>query len=189
MATLATILDRFMAVKGSERTAPRTRVMELEDPFVVPQFPNEDVFFYMKRISNADVLRETDPAARRVCWTMIGSTFALAIVVIDNPMAAGTGHRICNDCMKSCIFQKQEPVDIPQVETRSLKDVLELPWRLEISSLLTRWNPLHFARPYPRAASGYNPYETISPTKNTAAPAMSTVSVFTRADAPVPVKF
>src|SRR5260370_23175270 len=82
MATLATILDRFMAVKGSERTAPRTRVMELEDPFVLPQFPNEDVYFYMKRISNADVLRETDPAARRVCWTMIGSTFALAIVVI-----------------------------------------------------------------------------------------------------------
>src|SRR5260370_16006580 len=82
MATLATIRDRFMAVKGSERTAPRTRVMELEDPFVVPQFPNEDVFFYMKRISNADVLRETDPAARRACWTLIGSTFALAIVVI-----------------------------------------------------------------------------------------------------------
>src|SRR5437660_7142897 len=82
MATLTTILDRFMAVKGSERTAPRTRVMELEDPFVVPQFPNEDVFFYMKHINNADVLRETDPAARRICWTMIGSTFALAIVMI-----------------------------------------------------------------------------------------------------------
>ncbi len=39
---------------------------------------------------------------------------ALAIVVIDNPMAAGTGHRICNDCMKSCVFQKQDPVDIPR---------------------------------------------------------------------------
>ena len=80
---------------------------------------------------------------------------ALAIVTIDNPMAAGTGHRICNDCMKSCIFQKQEPVDIPQVETRSLKDVLELPWGFEIYSLLTRWNPLNFARPYPKEASGY----------------------------------
>ena len=80
---------------------------------------------------------------------------ALAVVAIDNPMAAGTGHRICNDCMKSCIFQKQEPVDIPQVETRSLKDVLELPWGFEIYSLLTRWNPLNFARPYPRPETGY----------------------------------
>jgi NADPH-dependent glutamate synthase beta subunit-like oxidoreductase/NAD(P)H-flavin reductase len=80
---------------------------------------------------------------------------ALAIVTIDNPMAAGTGHRICNDCMKACIFQKQEPVDIPQVETRSLKDVLELPWGFEIYSLLTRWNPLNFARPLPLAPTGY----------------------------------
>ncbi len=80
---------------------------------------------------------------------------ALAVVTIDNPMAAGTGHRICNDCMKSCIFQKQEPVDIPQVETRTLKDVLELPWGFEIYSLLTRWNPLNFARPYPKAETGY----------------------------------
>ncbi|MDQ6705237.1 MAG: FAD-dependent oxidoreductase, partial [Acidobacteriota bacterium] len=79
---------------------------------------------------------------------------ALAIVTIDNPMAAGTGHRICNDCMKSCIFQKQEPVDIPQVETRTLKDVLDLPWGFEIYSLLTRWNPLNFARPLPRPESG-----------------------------------
>ncbi|MGP0073430.1 MAG: FAD-dependent oxidoreductase [Bryobacteraceae bacterium] len=80
---------------------------------------------------------------------------ALAIVTIDNPMAAGTGHRICNDCMKACIFQKQDPVDIPQVETRALKDVLELPWGFEIYSLLTRWNPLNFARPLPLAPSGY----------------------------------
>jgi NADPH-dependent glutamate synthase beta subunit-like oxidoreductase/NAD(P)H-flavin reductase len=80
---------------------------------------------------------------------------ALAIVTVDNPMAAATGHRICNDCMKSCIFQKQEPVDIPQVETRTLKDVLELPWGFEIYSLLTRWNPLNFTRPFMRASTGY----------------------------------
>ncbi len=79
---------------------------------------------------------------------------ALAVVTIDNPMCAATGHRICNDCMKSCIFQKQEPVDIPQVETRTLKDVLELPWGFEIYSLLTRWNPLNFARPVAKPHTG-----------------------------------
>jgi NADPH-dependent glutamate synthase beta subunit-like oxidoreductase/NAD(P)H-flavin reductase len=79
---------------------------------------------------------------------------ALAVIAIDNPMCAATGHRICNDCMKSCIFQKQEPVDIPQVETRTLKDVLELPWGFEIYSLLTRWNPLNFERPFPKASTG-----------------------------------
>ncbi|MDH4189664.1 MAG: FAD-dependent oxidoreductase [Betaproteobacteria bacterium] len=79
---------------------------------------------------------------------------ALAIIAIDNPLAAGTGHRICNDCMKSCIYQKQDPVDIPQAETRSLKDVLELPWGFEIYSLLTRWNPLNIRRPVPKAPTG-----------------------------------
>ncbi|HKB84489.1 MAG TPA: FAD-dependent oxidoreductase [Burkholderiales bacterium] len=79
---------------------------------------------------------------------------ALAMIVLDNPMVAATGHRICNDCMKSCIYQKQEPVNIPQAETRTLKDVLELPWGFEIYSLLTRWNPLDLKRPFPRAASG-----------------------------------
>ena len=52
---------------------------------------------------------------------------ALSIIAIDNPMCPGTGHRICNDCMKACIYQKQEPVNIPQAETRILTDILSLP--------------------------------------------------------------
>lgn len=80
---------------------------------------------------------------------------SLAMIVLDNPMCAGTGHRICNDCMKSCIYQKQEPVNIPEAETRSLKDILELPWGFEIYSLLTRWNPLDLKRPVPKAPSGH----------------------------------
>jgi NADPH-dependent glutamate synthase beta subunit-like oxidoreductase/NAD(P)H-flavin reductase len=79
---------------------------------------------------------------------------ALAVICVDNPLVAATGHRICNDCMKSCIYQKQEPVDIPQSETRVLKDVLALPWGFEVYSLLTRWNPLSLRRPVPGEASG-----------------------------------
>ena len=55
-----------------------------------------------------------------------GYTLAsLAMVMVDNPMCPATGHRICNDCMKACIYQKQEPVNIPQIETRVLTDVLD----------------------------------------------------------------
>jgi NADPH-dependent glutamate synthase beta subunit-like oxidoreductase/NAD(P)H-flavin reductase len=79
---------------------------------------------------------------------------AVAMAAVDNPLMAATGHRICNDCMKACIYQKQEPVDIPQIETRALKDVLSLPWGFEIYSLLTRWNPLNLRRPIPRPATG-----------------------------------
>jgi NADPH-dependent glutamate synthase beta subunit-like oxidoreductase/NAD(P)H-flavin reductase len=81
---------------------------------------------------------------------------ALAIVCVDNPMCPGTGHRICNDCMKACVFQKQEPVNIPQIETRVLTEVLSLPWGLEIYGLLTRWNPLDVRRPYSLPYNGKN---------------------------------
>jgi NADPH-dependent glutamate synthase beta subunit-like oxidoreductase len=73
---------------------------------------------------------------------------ALAVIMIDNPLVPATGNRICNDCMKGCIYQKQDPVDIPQIETRILTDILNWPWGFEIYYLLTRWNPLNRARPY-----------------------------------------
>ncbi len=73
---------------------------------------------------------------------------ALALIAIDNPLMPGTGHRICNDCMRACIFQKQEPVNIPQIETGILTDVLEMPWGVEVYGLLTRWNPLNVRRPF-----------------------------------------
>jgi NAD(P)H-flavin reductase/NADPH-dependent glutamate synthase beta subunit-like oxidoreductase len=84
------------------------------------------------------------------------SLAALAMIIIDNPMLPGTGHRICNDCMKACVYQKQEPVNIPQTETGILTDVLDLPWGFEIYSFLTRWNPLNRRRPYALPYNGKN---------------------------------
>jgi NADPH-dependent glutamate synthase beta subunit-like oxidoreductase/NAD(P)H-flavin reductase len=79
---------------------------------------------------------------------------ALAMAMVDNPMVPATGHRICNDCMKGCIYQKQDPVDIPQIETRCLTDVLALPWGVEIYDLLTRWNPLRARQWLPKPYNG-----------------------------------
>lgn len=93
---------------------------------------------------------------------------ALATAVVDNPMVAATGYRICNDCMKSCIYvagdskdsagnayQKQLPVDIPLIETENLDQVLNLPYGFEIYSLLTRWNPLKFKHYLPKEINKY----------------------------------
>jgi NADPH-dependent glutamate synthase beta subunit-like oxidoreductase/NAD(P)H-flavin reductase len=82
------------------------------------------------------------------------SLAALALVTLDNPMCPGTGHRICNDCMKACVFQKQDPVNIPEIETRVLSEILALPWGLEIYGFLTRFNPLSVRRPHQRTYNG-----------------------------------
>ncbi|HWR78140.1 MAG TPA: FAD-dependent oxidoreductase [Thiobacillus sp.] len=81
---------------------------------------------------------------------------ALAMIMLDNPLLPATGHRICNDCMKSCIYQKQDPVNIPEIETRILTDVLEWRWGFELYFLLTQWNPLNRARPYRLPYNGRN---------------------------------
>jgi NADPH-dependent glutamate synthase beta subunit-like oxidoreductase/NAD(P)H-flavin reductase len=98
-----------------------------------------------EKISEAHVLRRNGD-----------SIAALAMIIVDNPMCPGTGHRICNDCMKSCIFQKQDPVNIPEIETNILTQVLELPFGFEIYSLLTRFNPLNRKRPYALPYNGKN---------------------------------
>lgn len=81
---------------------------------------------------------------------------ALAVAMIDNPLVCVTGHRICNDCMKACIFQKQDPVNIPLIESTILNNVLHLPFGAEIYLLLSRWNPLNCVNPLPKEHSGYN---------------------------------
>lgn len=79
---------------------------------------------------------------------------ALAMLMVDNPMCPATGHRICNECMKACVYQKQNPVNIPQIETKILTDVLNLPYGVEIYDLFTRWNPLRSRQFLPKAYNG-----------------------------------
>jgi len=67
---------------------------------------------------------------------------ALVVITINNPLALVTGYKICVDCKVSCVYQKQQVVDTPKVETAILLEVLKLKYGVEIYSLLTRWNPL-----------------------------------------------
>lgn len=67
---------------------------------------------------------------------------ALLVIMIDNPLVAATGHRICYDCAAACIFQKQDPINVPSAETQILRSVLEMPYGAEIYGLLLRWHPL-----------------------------------------------
>jgi len=81
---------------------------------------------------------------------------ALALVALDNPMCPGTGHRICNDCMKSCIYQKAGAGQHPADRDRRADRRLALPWGVEIYGLLTRWNPLNVKRPFALPYNGKN---------------------------------
>ena len=129
MATLANILDRFATPKAFEQTAPRARVLEEVDPFEVPPFPNEDVYFYVKRIDNARVLRESDPAARKVCWRLIGTSFAVAVVVIG--LLLPTLYGLIAGYRMEALRQERQRLDLHRASLELSEAKLLSPARLE----------------------------------------------------------
>src|SRR6476620_6701923 len=87
MATLATILRKFDKVAAEPR---RTEMAHL-NPYLLRALPNEDIFFYTKRVANSRLVREADPKAKVECLSTIGAVCAVAAVLMTSfaPGVAG----------------------------------------------------------------------------------------------------
>jgi hypothetical protein len=53
----------------------------VRDPYQLRALPNDDVYFYCKRVDNSRLVRQADPAAKGQCWSAIGATCAAALIV------------------------------------------------------------------------------------------------------------
>lgn len=78
MATLATVCSRLF-IKDVARS---TAVPKANGIAPVRAFANEDIYFFVKRIDNSRLVRQADPQAGGVCWKMIGSVGAAALLLI-----------------------------------------------------------------------------------------------------------
>ncbi|HSM77763.1 MAG TPA: hypothetical protein VLT57_09065 [Bryobacteraceae bacterium] len=81
MATLATIFDKFTWTRTVERSLPQTAAVA-DDSTLLRAIPNDDIYFFVKRIDNSQVVREADPAASRACWKAFGTAVAGAALVV-----------------------------------------------------------------------------------------------------------
>jgi hypothetical protein len=81
MATLATVCSRFFTGE-TVRSATSSGAHRAVRAVPVRAFANEDIYFFVKRIDNSRVVRQTDPQAGGVCWKMIGSVGAAALLLI-----------------------------------------------------------------------------------------------------------
>jgi hypothetical protein len=129
MATLATIMDRFTTAQEASGDSLRRRVMANEGPFEVPQFPNEDVYLYVKHIDNSRVLREADPAARKVCWRLIGSSFAFAMLVIGLLLPSLNG--LMAGYRMEALRQERQRLELDRASLELAETKLLSPARLE----------------------------------------------------------
>lgn len=75
MATLATFF-RATTVNQERRETVRAQA----DPFRLRALPNDDIYFYSKRIDNSRVVRQADPQARGECWSAVGAAGVLLML-------------------------------------------------------------------------------------------------------------
>ena len=81
MATLATVCSRFF-IKETARFAAASGSARAVRAVPVRAFANDDIYFFVKRIDNSRLVRQTDPQAGGGCWKMIGSVGAAALLLI-----------------------------------------------------------------------------------------------------------
>jgi hypothetical protein len=80
MATLAGMYNRIME-RGFDpaKTAPAPK---MDTSVRVRAFPNEDVYFFVKKIDNSGLRREADPLAGGTCWKLIGAVVAAVVLLV-----------------------------------------------------------------------------------------------------------
>lgn len=144
MATLATIMDRFITPNRASGDSSHTRALDSEHRFEVPQFPNEDVYLYVKHIDNSRVLREADPAARKVCWRLIGSSFAFAVLVIG--LLLPSLNRLMAGYRMEALRQERQRLELDRASLELAETKLLSPARLEELARMQR-----FVDPAPEA--------------------------------------
>lgn len=82
MATLANIFDRVVSAGSLADTESRVMGRELSDASRLRQLPNEDVYFYIKRIDNSRVVRQADPQSSARSWRILGGASVAATLLI-----------------------------------------------------------------------------------------------------------
>ena len=80
MATLATFVHRFVGVRELA-DAPPAVWTRTDSPRLRP-IANEDVYLFVKRIDNSNVVRAADPIARRARSRTVATGFLAAMLVI-----------------------------------------------------------------------------------------------------------
>ena len=127
MATLANMLDRFTT--PHEAGDARSRALGNENRYQVPAFPNEDVYLYVKHIDNSRILREADPAARKTCWRLIGSSFAFAVIVIA--LLLPSLNRLMAGYKMEALRQERQRLELDRASLELEETKLLSPARLE----------------------------------------------------------
>jgi hypothetical protein len=91
MATLASILNNLISAGTMAEAETAAIGRELSDEYKLRKLPNEDVYFFVKRIDNSRVVKQADPRARATSWKVLlcGCVATLTLIGFLLPNAYG----------------------------------------------------------------------------------------------------
>jgi len=97
MATLPAFWKRVEATRPEETVTPAQSRTE-RDTYQLRALPQDDVFFFCKKIDNSRLVREADPRGRHADWSAIGvaslAVLILAGVLVPGAMSTISGYRL-----------------------------------------------------------------------------------------------
>jgi len=89
---MATMPTYFRKSHNPARHAEGAGLRVEKDPYRLRALPQDDVFFYCKKIDNSRLVREADPKSGGACWSAIGAACLLLVLLtgVLAPSVAGT---------------------------------------------------------------------------------------------------
>ena len=91
MATLARVFHKHEA--AGPGGIPARQAGAPLDACALRALPQEDVFFYCKKIDNSRLVREADPRSRSACWSAIGAA-GLVLVLLTGVLAPSVANTL-----------------------------------------------------------------------------------------------
>ncbi len=100
MATMPVTFRGVQAPAHSESRRPVQMRVE-RSPFELRALPQEDVFFYCKKIDNSRLVREHDPKAHGACWSAVGGA-ALILALLGGVLFPNVASTLAGYKKPSC---------------------------------------------------------------------------------------
>lgn len=91
MATLANIFNQFMDAGRVAEAAQTMSSRVVSDDFKLRSLPNEDVYFFVKRIDNSRVVRQADPGESAKSWKVLVASCVSAAMLIGMLLPSAYG--------------------------------------------------------------------------------------------------
>jgi hypothetical protein len=109
MATLPAFFRRMEATQPAAQAIP-AQPRAKRDPYRLRALPQDNVYFFCKKIDNSRLVREPDPQAKTACWSAIGVA-TLAVAILAGVLVPGAASTISGYRLESLRAEERRLID------------------------------------------------------------------------------